>query len=372
MTRRSGWIALAALGVVVALAGIFFASFERKDVTEVEAARGEARYNPFFALQQILERLGQPAHSLASLDPQQLPLAPGDTLLIGDDASRIDRDAAGRIVAWVHKGGHLLLSPGDGNTTHAPMFDALGLLDPHPAKHGCSTLQTAQKSGSKDHAALCGTRFRLAPTAASHADAVIGEAQDGYLFARTTLGKGTVSVLADFAPLSRNGLKSAAAQQLAWRLLAPNRGRGTVYLIYALDGPAFLHWLSVKGWPALLALAALLGAWMAMRSARLGPLLPHPAPHRRALLDHVQASGEFLYRRDGGRSLHRLACDATLARLRGRDAACSALHGDALYARLAERSALDAAQIAQAFQPPANAQAFRTSITTLARLGSRP
>ena len=86
----------------------------------------------------------------------------------------------------------------------------------------------------------------------------------------------------------------------------------------------------------------------------------------------MQAAGEFLYRRDGGRSLHNLACQTVLARLRRRDPACAMLNGDALYARLAERSELDAAQIAQAFQSPANAPAFRASIITLARLRSRP
>jgi hypothetical protein len=149
-------------------------------------------------------------------------------------------------------------------------------------------------------------------------------------------------------------------------------GRGEIYLVYALDGISFLRMLLRDGWPALLALTLLLAGWMAMRSARLGPLMPAPAMHRRALLEHVQAAGEFLYRRDGGRSLHQLACHTVLARLRRRDPACAMLNGDALYTRLAERSEIDAAQIAQAFQSPANAQAFRACITTLARLRSRP
>jgi hypothetical protein len=149
-------------------------------------------------------------------------------------------------------------------------------------------------------------------------------------------------------------------------------GRGEIYLVYALDGISFLKMLLRDGWPALLALTVLLAGWMAMRSARLGPLMPAPVMHRRALLEHVQAAGEFLYRRDGGRSLHNLACQTVLARLRRRDPACAMLNGDALYTRLAERSALDVAQIAQAFQSPANAQAFRACIITLARLRSRP
>ena len=372
MNRKALLVSLLVLGALLLLVGGFFATFERKDVTEPVAAHGEARYNRFFALDRTLNRLNLPTRSLTTLDPQKMPLKPGDTLLLGDDVARIAVDDAARIAAWVRGGGHLLLSPGSAAAAlHAPLFEVLGLLDPRPADYACSSLRVAAAANDKDGVPLCGQRFRLKPAGAA-ADAAIGDAQDGYLFARTRLGKGTVSLLSSFNALSRNQLKQAAARQFAWRLLAPNRGHGTIYLVYALDGPAFLTWLSIKGWPALLALAVLLAAWMAMRSARLGPLMPAPALHRRALLEHVQAAGEFLYRRDGGRSLHNLACQTVLARLRRRDPACAMLSGDALYARLAERGELDAAQIAQAFQSPANAQAFRASIITLARLRSRP
>lgn len=373
MNRRTLTIALVLLGLVLVLSAMFFATFERKNVSEAEPAHGEARYNRFFALQQILLRLDLPAHSLTSLAPRQLALKPGDTLLLGDDASRVGVDDARRIAAWVRSGGHLLFSPGAAVATHTPLFDALGVLDPHPGEYACGELPTQTPAPDDEHKLrMCGLRFRLSGAAAGRLDASIGTAGDGYLLARTGLGKGTVSMLASFALLSGNQLKQAAAQQFAWRLLQPNRGRGTTYLVYALDGPSFLKFLGVTAWPALLALSLLLAAWMAMRSARLGPLMPAPTMHRRALLEHVHAAGEFVYRRDGGRSLHRLASDTVLARLRRRDPACAMLNGDALYARLAERSALDAAQIAQAFQSPANAHAFRTSIITLARLRSRP
>lgn len=366
MNRRTLYVALLVLAGVALLVAAFFASFEREDVTEAVPAQGAARYNRFLALERTLHQLQLPAHSLATLDPRQLPLQPGDTLLLGADVGRVDGEDAARLAAWVRGGGHLLLAPGAA-VARAPLLQALGVLDQQPVESGCATLRTADGQGD---VLLCGPRFRL--VAAAPVDAAIGNPRDGYLFARTPLGRGTVSLLAGFTPLSYVQLKHAAAQQFAWRLLAPNRGHGTTWLVYALDGPAFLKFLAVRGWPALLALAVLLAAWMAMRSARLGPLLPAPAPHRRALLEHVQAAGEFLYRRDGGRSLHRLACQAVLARLRRRDPASAMLAGDALYQRLAERGGVDAAQVAQAFQSPANAQAFRASILILARLGSRP
>lgn len=371
MNRRPLYLGVLVLAVVLLLVGGFFATFEHKDIIEATPAHGEARYNRFFALDLALNRLGLRTRSLATLDRAKLPLKSGDTLLLGATPARVEAADAARIAAWVRGGGHLLLSPESASAARTPLFNALGLLDPRPAPYACSALHVGNASRADD-VQLCGARFRLKPAAAAGADAVIGDAQDGYLFARTRLGRGSVSLLASFTPIARNGLKHASAQHFAWRLLAPNRGKGTIYLVYALDGPSFLIFVAVKGWPALLALALLLAAWMAMHSARLGPLMPAPSPHRRALLEHVQAAGEFLYRRDAGRTLHNLASHTVLARLRRRDPACAMLNGEALYARLAERSALDVAQIAQAFQSPANAQAFRASIITLARLRSRP
>ncbi|GAB3782381.1 DUF4350 domain-containing protein [Dyella agri] len=356
--------ALVLLGVAL-LVGLFFATFQRRDVVEPTPASGMAQTNPLFALEQVLRDVGEPAVSLTTLDPRQAPLQPGDTVLVAADAGRIDAETAARLIAWVRQGGHLLLMPGA--EARAPVFTALNLLDPRPGKFACSPL-----GDERGAAKLCGLRFRLQPAAAPLADAVIGDAGNGYLFARTAVGRGHVSLLASFIPLERLQLKQAEAQHFAWRLLAPNRGRGQVYLVYALDGQPFLKLLVTQGWPALLALALLLAAWMAMRGARFGPLMPAPVPHRRALLEHVQAAGEFLYRRDGGRGLHQLACQAVLERLRRRDPASARLNGEALYQRLAERGGLDAAQVAQAFQSPANAQAFRNSLFTLARLRSRP
>ena len=260
------------------------------------------------------------------------------------------------------------------NTATREELEALQLLDPRSAAYACSAIHATDVADDSytNKAELCGRRFLLTPAAIAAVDAAIGNAQDGYLFARTRLSKGAVSLLVNLNALSRNALKQTTAQRFDWRLLAPNMGRGEIYLVYALDGISFLKMLLRDGWPALLALTLLLAGWMAMRSARLGPLMPVPVMHRRALLEHVQAAGEFLYRRDGGRSLHNLACQTVLVRLRRRDPACAMLNGDALYTRLAERSELDAAQIAQAFQSPANAQAFRACIITLARLRSRP
>src|SRR6185312_10231559 len=113
--------ALVLLGAAV-LVGLFLATFQRRDLVEPTPASGAAQTNPLFALEQTLRDMGEPAASLTTLDPRQVPLRPGDTVLVGADAGRIDADTAARLVAWVRQGGHLLLAPDAG--ARAPVFAA--------------------------------------------------------------------------------------------------------------------------------------------------------------------------------------------------------------------------------------------------------
>jgi hypothetical protein len=347
----------------------FFNTYERKEVDAYEPAHGEARYNRFFALQRTLEQLDVPVKSVTSLNPVQVPLKPGDTLVLGAGLTRIDNDDAERLAGWISSGGNLILSPGSAEiASHTPLFEQLKLIGPKSAGFGCSKVVTGDGKG--ENFELCGTR--LQPRSHDHIDASIGDAGSGYVFIRFQVDGGTVSLLGSLNPLSNEDLRGQAQQHFVRRLLEPGFGEGRVYLVYALDGPSFWMKLLTQGWPALLALSLLLIAWATARGERLGPVIPLPPMRRRALLEHVQAAGEFLFRRDSGYTLHSMACRTVLARLRRMDPICVTLEGEALYERLAERYRLDPAQLARAFQTPANAMAFRDSLAILARLRSRP
>lgn len=363
-------IPLIVLGLLVLGAAMFFATFKREWTTQTTPASGEARYNRFFALQRTLQNLGQPASSGVLLDRVLPLLQPDDTLMLGDDVSRVQPAQAERLASWVRAGGHLVLASGGYANRDVPLLAALGLLTDQKGSYACVTLSTV--AGSKPASMrLCGVGFHLQAQALAGAEVQLGdETGKGLLFARVHAGQGMVSLLPDMRVLSGNSLKEPAEQQFARRLLTPRFGRGRVYLLYELIGGSFWVNLFVRGWPALLASLLLILGWMAARSERLGPLVPPPAAHRRAVLEHIQAMGEFLFRRDGGQSLHRLACESVLARLHRGDPASAMLRDEELYAWLAQRSRLDAAQIQHAFRSPANAAVFRSSMTLLARLRS--
>jgi len=366
--KSRGIFALLAIVVVAACVALFFQTFKREWTTETTPATGEARYNRFFALQNVLKNMGQPASSNVLLYKILPELESGDTVVIGDDIGRIKPDDAVNLAEWVREGGHLVFSPTAYAKQDVPLLDELGLLTNQESKPTCVALAG---SGGKEAMHLCGSGFHLTKQALAHAQVMLGDNADkGLVFARVTEGDGTVSMLSNMSVLAGNSLKKTAQQQFAWRLLAPNFGRGHCYLLYELVGSSFWVNLFVRGWPALIASLLLVGGWMLLRGERLGPQVPAPAAHRRALLEHVQAVGEFLFRRDGGRSLHQLACEALLARLYRRDPVSATLKRDELYAWLAQRSRLDASHIENAFRSPANAAAFRGSMTTLARLRS--
>ena len=359
--------------VAIAIIGLgalwFFSAYERKEVDTYEPAHGEARYNRFFALQRTLEQLHVPVNSVTTLNRMQVPLKSGDTLVLGAGLTRIDNDDAERLARWVGNGGHLILSPGSAEVaTHTPLFERLKLIQPKSAGFSCTRIVTGD--GKSDSFELCGTRLR--PLSQDDIDASVGDTKDGYVFLRFQVNEGTVSLLGSLNALSNEYLRGEAQQRFVRRLLDPGFGEGHVYLVYALDGTSFWMKLLTQGWPALLASALLLIAWAMARGERLGPVIPLPPMRRRALLEHVQAAGEFLFRRDNGYTLHSMACRTVLARVRRMDPICVTLEGDALYERLAERYRLDPALLARAFQTPANAMAFRDSLAVLARLRSRP
>ncbi|MFK2872366.1 hypothetical protein ISP13_02395 [Dyella lipolytica] len=373
MTRQHVYLLVGALALIAVCVAGFFYTFEQKWVTETTPSTGEARYNRFYALELTLENMGQPSSSSISMARTLPLLKPGDTVVIGDDVGRITFDQATALVAWVRSGGHLVFSPMAYTGHGVPLLEQLGLLDVRQGSFLCASLQTDAKASADQkppETSLCGPGFRLRPSILAQASVTVGNDDKGLAFARVPMGLGTVSLLNDIGPISGERLKNAPEQEFAWRLLAPNFGRGHCYLLYELIGTSFWVNLFLRGWPAVLASLLLLAGWMAARSQRFGPLMPVPASHRRALTEHIQAVGEFLFRRDGGRSLHRLACDSVLTRLRRRDPASAMLKDAELYDWLAQRSQLESARVEQAFRSPANAAAFRISIHTLARLRS--
>lgn len=367
-------VALAALGLlVVALVVAWWNyNYERVEREVTLPPRGEAAYNPLYALRLALQAAGVQATSRQRLQLAEVPPGAHDTVLVLNDPRTLSPGEVDGLLQWVGRGGHLLVrSPRmeRGAASRAgELFDALRLR-PLPGPD-CMPVDAPRKPGKRAEPVFtfcAGNRFTLLGVEPLHA---WGDLDHGYGYARIARGAGTVDVVADFDFLTNQRLEQPLFQDLARQLLQPGWKQGTVHLVYAASMPPLWRLVLEKAWmawlPALLALAA----WLWMRTQRFGPRLPSPEPARRALLEHVQASGEHLWRYGRASALYAAVRDAFIARLRRRDPLAAALDGRAQAEAIARRTGVDPVAIEHALQTPRpnDAADFRHRIARLLQL----
>ncbi len=144
-----------------------------------------------------------------------------------------------------------------------------------------------------------------------------------------------------------------------------------VTLVQQTAALPWYKWLWLRFPDALLgiALSLLVLAWIGMR--RFGPLLPEPSTERRSLLEHVDASGRWLWRVPGGRELLLGAARrSTLALLRRQHGRLERLSEHEQTVLLARVCALPEDLVHNALHEPAAAKpaAFTRQIQTLTQL----
>lgn len=175
-------------------------------------------------------------------------------------------------------------------------------------------------------------------------------------------GKGKIVILAsDF--FNNTQLRENDHGELLLALAALNHASGHVAIVQNLDALPWYRLLWKHYSLALLSLAALLALlfWAAVR--RFGPVLPQPANERRSLMEHIDASGAWLWKaRDGRQVLLDAARQDTLEIIRSRAPGLFRLPQQELYAALAGLCGLPQDQIAQALSPSQDQAAASTPL----------
>lgn len=377
-------LAAAAIGGGVAW---FLHTYEKVEREIALPPRGEADYNPLYALKKALQADGLKVESRQRLNLATEKLGAHDTLLILNDPRSMTPVESRRLLEWVATGGHLLLRTPPENSgneeTSVPILQALGILLTEDSPE-CESLQV---EGQDHHVEFCnGRRFFFNQV---EPELAWGDLQAAYVYARLAHGKGHVDVLADFDFLTNNGnmesaslladagksggLRDGPHRALARQVLAPNYGQGAMHLVYAAQMPSLFRMVLTQGWPVWAPLLLALLAWLWLRMQRFGPLRPSPPAERRSLLEHVRASGEHLFRYNRRALLYAAVRNSFLARLRRRDPVAAALTGEAQIGAIAERLDISADRIRTALQPPSSHDkpAFRDRISTLIQLRNR-
>ncbi|MGH8054822.1 MAG: DUF4350 domain-containing protein [Stenotrophomonas sp.] len=356
---RYSLIGLVALLLCGVAAAVFLHNYERGSEDITLPAYGEPTYNPLFALRETIRRDGGKAESRRQLDLPSMRLHPGDTVLMLDDPRLLTPTQVDDLLEWVQFGGHLLLRAPDtdealdGDTNN--LLQRLGVVT-HDALARC---QKWQVPGQESHQEFC-TGHRFALDGSTRVERRWGDGNDDQTvaWARLRYGAGRVDVLGemDFLLNGENdgdtGLRDLPHRDLARLVLAPNYGKGTVHLIYAMEMPSLWKTVIKRGWPIWLPLLLALLAWLWARSQRFGALLPSPREERRSLLEHVRASGELLHRYGKAPLLYDAVRQSFLARLRRRAPVAAALSGDAQAHAIAEHLQWPISRVQTALQVP--------------------
>lgn len=391
LRRRRVWLSALVLTLIALLIAGYRWTHEPVTVQRVLPMSAEARANPLHGLMLGLRGAGQTVELMGHLDfGRRVPPAGGSVVLLYPEAQVETHDQAQALMDWVDAGGRLLLPMPRGDS--APVLidtldRELGVrsLRGLAASADCVRLRpptpTASDPNNADTRArqICGAPFEvLGPVQAS----LVWPTPRAARFARLPYGRGDVLLFSDFEWLS-NPLLSPLATGTDPEANASARSRRDtdLALMAALAAPLLESeavWMVVwrggslssllmsRGWPLFLGLGLALLAWLLMRSQRFGPLMPSPSPHRRALMEHIDAAGQFGFRSDHGHGLHAAVRASLIDRLASRHA-LAGLDKAALAQALAERSRLpvDALNAALSLPSRATPETFRNAVALL-------
>lgn len=313
---------LAGLAALIGLAVLWFrANYEKVPDRVWVGASGEARLRHFLAAERFAERMGWKATEVRSL-PALDALPAHGILLLPRGRQSFDHARVQGLLNWVANGGHAIIEAERIEVRDA-LLDALkvkrtardSITAPPPLPPGmfdAALLKVPLKKRAQVLSVIFNQSLRL--DAGERRYLLRVDDKDAAALASFEHGKGlvTVSSTLDFARNSRIGLHDDA--EFLWHLLALGPGRELV-VYWAPMRLSLWGFLKENAAPALAAGGLLLALWLWSIAPRFGPVAPDAPPSRRRLLDHLRASGRYLWTKGLRSRLVVAARDAALRRI---------------------------------------------------------
>ncbi len=306
---------LARASVLLALLGAVGLSAERIEEETTIPPSGEALYNPAHAARLFFEGMGLPTKAAAQLD--SLPDTSEVLFIATTERTRLRRQADA-LRSWVAEGGHLLLlaRPTQPEDSDVEAWDPL--LEPfdiwayhHTDGHPTHRLEVSPPGWRADDDPLIveadSSRCVVTLQGLDRWEGGLGPEGICPTMIQVRLGRGVVTVLGDGGWTTNSTLGDHDHATLLWSLATswPRRSGATIVFYDKPVSLASLIWQ--RGWAPILSGLLLLLAWVWTASRRFGPMIPAATRHRHSLLEHVEATADFLWRQD----LHRVLVEAT-------------------------------------------------------------
>ena len=310
-----------AVVVLLGLMGLFYSGYWinahfKKHCEAVEIGfQGAAADNPLLAAQQLLERMGSVVITTTSVS-QLKQLDSQDTLILWGTDGLFDATQTQQLLNWVEAGGHLIIASntifnGSENSSNSllqqlkiyRLEDNLEYL-PQDQIIPATPLTWENEAIQVEF----DPHYRLEYTD-DPAIEILDDYGTHFLF--YYYGTGMISLLSDMQFIHNQAIGQYDHAQFLWSLVHFERPARQIWLLRSphylseitkIENPvenripSFGQLIWFKWWATVISASILLLFWLWHIMSRFGPLLPDPTGTRRRLLEHIEASGHFLWR----------------------------------------------------------------------------
>ncbi|BAP54427.1 hypothetical protein THII_0130 [Thioploca ingrica] len=292
--------------------------------------QGVAADNPLLAAQRLLERMGSVVITTTSVIKLK-QLGSQDTLILWGTDGLFDATQTQQLLNWVEAGGHLIIASntvfnGSENSSN-PLLQQLKIYRLEDKLQYLPQNQiiaaTPLTWENKAIQIAFDPHYRLEYTD-DPAIEILDDYGTHFLF--YYYGTGMISLLSDMQFIHNQAIGQYDHAQFLWSLVQFERPARQIWLLRLpnLSGitktatnniPSLRQLVWFKWWAVVISASILLLFWLWHIMSRFGPLLPDPPGTRRRLLEHIEASGHFLWRYHQTKFLLRGARQAVLNKL---------------------------------------------------------
>ena len=301
MSRTSVLITLAVL-ILFTISGYFASNlFEKRYQTLPAKLKGEAAKNSLLAAGRFLNEMGIKTVHIKNY--KQLFTLPddNDVILISSDRRTLNKQQSQALLDWVNRGGTLIIGTihkGDSERTIKSLLNhdqLMKLLELNLLKHGEDItdeekLLNISAEDDKDLGIEINQEYII--IGGSEKDNTINN-RWGTIILQRDHGRGHITVTTDLEIIQYKNIGQYDHARFLWHLV--NR-KGTVWLVSQNDMPPLWRWLWQRAPYVFLSLLLITIFWLWIGAQRFGPLQPVAEAKRRQILEHITASGFFLWK----------------------------------------------------------------------------
>ena len=293
-------------------------NIEQVTIKEHVGYQGEAKNNQYLAFEYFVSAYGYQTQRLHALSVKK-PLPPtGSLLLIATKRSLLGQQMSRNLIDWVVDGGHLVI------TAEAPLSDTKyrdNLLDPLGLQ--LQSIETTIEEETIKSYQFDGEELMLD---LYHFSVLFNESEmdlywalndeHGIHAAQFILGGGTLTLFNSLYIFNNEMLSKADHARLLHGILSSFPDLDQVYYTLDDDYESLFSWLWNQATLAFILFMILLSFIIWNKTKRFGPILNRDSISTIRFIDHIKASGVFLWKNQHANVLLNAARTSLLAKIR--------------------------------------------------------